>query len=156
MRIAVLSRSPFRYRGTRSGSTRRLWIKIKLHALRFTSLGTTTTAVRGANGVAAAVFGFFSYFFGFFRTLILWLYGWLRPGLRRLYYSLLALVRTTAALAVAAKEALVTFHRDAASRAHGRTAALLAMASATVILFSFCYFGLGVEVRLDGDRKSVV
>lgn len=160
MRIAVLSRSPFRYRGTRSGSTRRLWIKIKLHALRFTSLGTTTTAVRGANGVAAAVFGFFSYFFGFFRTLILWLYGWLRPGLRRLYYSLLALVRTTAALAVAAKEALVTFHRDAASRAHGRTAALLAMASATVILFSFCYFGLGVEVRLDGkvigyvDSKS--
>lgn len=150
MRIAVLTGNRFRYRGTRSGAARRLWVKLKLHTLRFSSLGTTTTAVRGANGVAAAIFGCFSYIFRFFGFLLNKGYQLALPLLQRLYQTLLRTLAGIKALAVAAKDGLVAVHQQAASRSRGRAAALLAMISATVMLFSFCYFGLGVEVRLDG------
>lgn len=151
MRVAVLPGNPFRYRGTRSGALRRMWIRLKLNIHRYAQLGTSTTSISGLIGAASAVLGLGAFGLRFFAQLLQKLIDRLRPLEKALFDRSQALVQQLQQLLYRiycrAAEAL---HAQAL-RPRDRILPVLAMASATIMVFSLLFFGLGIEVKLDGQ-----
>ena len=134
----------------RRRSGRRRWIKLRVHTRRLANIGANVTELRGLAGGLAR---FFSWL-GFLGTL---LWSLVQRAAKRIYRfgcglldSLLETLRIQDAnrwqLYRSYTHVKSLFHR----REHGRAAAMILMASATVMIISSCMFDLGYEVRLNG------
>ncbi len=151
MRIAVLPGNPFRYRGTRSGDLRRMWIRLKLNIHRYAQLGTATTSISGLLGAASAVLGLAAFGTRFFARMLQKLMDWLRPLEKKLFNRSLALLHQLQKLLYHIYHWGTEVLHAQALRPRDRMVPVLAMASATIMVFSLLFFGLGIEVKLDGQ-----
>lgn len=151
MRIAALSGNPFRYRGTRSGDLRRFWIKLKLNILRYAQLGTSTTSLSGLLGAVSAVLGLIA--FGT-RLVGRWAEGLVarvRPLEQGFWEHSLALLQSLQQLLYRLYHRAAELLHAQALRPRDRTLPMLGLAVATITIFSLLFFGVGIEVKLDGQ-----
>ena len=151
MRIAVLPGNPFRYRGTRSGMLRRMWIRLKLNIHRYARLGTSTTSISGLLGVASSILGLIAFGMRFLNGGLHKVIDWLRPRAKNLFEQSLSLLRTLQKLLLRVHGGFVSALHVQALRPRDRVVPVLALASATIMVFSLLFFGLGIEVKLDGE-----
>ena len=145
MRQAVLPRHG--YRRPLSGGLRRARVKARLRLDRFANMGANTRVFRGVWGLLARLAG-----------LVLTLNRVVCAGLSRLHDAAFRALRPLLGVAPAVRQAwkrllqrLLALHHRHQQRQLSRTAPLLLMLSATILLLSFSYFGLGLQVRLDGE-----
>ncbi len=151
MRIAVLPGNPFRYRGTRSGTLRRMWIRLKLNIHRYARLGTSTTSISGMLGVASSLLGLIAFGMRFLNGGLHKVVDWLRPRAKKLFEQSLSLLYTLQKLLRRIHGGIVGALHVQALRPRDRVVPVLALASATIMVFSLLFFGLGIEVKLDGE-----
>ena len=150
MRTATLSRNPFRYRGTRSGAPRRLWIRLKLNIQRYAQLGTSTTTISGMIGVISAMLGLCAFGVRFAGNLLDRVFNRLRPIERMIFENSHTQMQRLYVRALNLHHRCAEAVHQQALRPKDRTAPVLAVATATVLVFSLLFFGLGIEVKLDG------
>lgn len=147
MRLEVLPRRFGGYGHPWSGGLRRSAIRARLRLDRLANIGANTRVSRGVWGVLARFAGLIltlSRVFG--RALdALWLVllRTCRP-LLRVHPFLLRLWRL-------ARDRVAAYRQTLDARSRPRAAALLVLCSATVLILSFSYFGLGLQVKLDGQ-----
>lgn len=151
MRIAVLPGNPFRYRGTRSGNLRRLWIRLKLNIYRYGQLGTSTTSISGLVGVISAILGLGAFGVRFCAQLLQKLIERLRPIEKALFDRSHALLIALQKLLYKTYVCLTHALHAQSLRPRDRTLPILTLACATVLIFSLLFWGLGIEVKLDGE-----
>lgn len=151
MRSAVLPGNPFRYRGTRSGNLRRLWIRLKLNIQRYGQLGTSTTSISGLIGAVSAVLGLGAFGVRFGAQLLQKLIARLRPMEKALFDRCHTLLRSLQKLLYQISSHCARALHAQSLRPRNRTLPLLALASATITIFSLLFFGLGIEIKLDGQ-----
>ena len=140
--------------GRRHG--RRRWVKLRVHARRLANIGANVSELRGLVGGAARVCSWLLWFLWLLWSLVF--RGWNRVyrfGCRLLdgfldWLGAQDRVRWELYQRYTHLKSLT--HR----RQRGRTAPILLMASATVLIISACYFGLGFQVRLDGQPIGYV
>ena len=140
----------------RSRTLRARWVKLKLHTRRLASIGANAVELRGL--------------FGHVARLVSWL-GWFGLLLCNLFLRFLRKLRDIGFAAV--EDVVGWFQKNtglrrelheawhqlkslAHRRQNGRGAAMALMASATVMIISSCCFGLGFEVKLDGQSLGYV
>lgn len=140
----------------RRRSGRRRWVKLRVHTRRLANIGANAAELRGLLGGVARLFSWVG-----FLGVLLW--GLVQRVAGRIYRfgcglldELLETLRVhdTRRWQVYRNYTHIKslFHR----REHGRTAAMLLMASATVMIISSCMFDLGYEVRLNGQSLGYV
>ncbi len=153
-RIFMLSAESFALPRKRSG--RRRWVKLRVHVRRLANVGANAVELRGLFGTLARVvswLGFLALLLGsFVQRLAKRIYRFGADLLDGFLDRLRAhnLHRWQVYQEVARFKSL--FHR----REHGRAAPLLLLATATVLIISACNFGLGYEVKLDGQSLGYV
>ena len=135
-----------------SGRLRRIWVRLRLHVCRLAAVGANAVELRGLVGVLAAFFSGVAWVFLLLRSLLarLWrrFYGLASRGLE----ELLEWIRSHDAWRL---EAYHLWH-EAKSRPRGRAAPMALLACAVVMIISACCFGVGFEVRLDGESLGYV
>ena len=151
MRIASLPANLFRYRGTRSGALRRMWIRLKLNIQRYAQLGTSTTALPGLLGVVTAMLGLGAFCVRALTALLERVLNVLRPIEQRFFERSHTVVQQAQNLAYKTVHKVSEAVHAQSLRPRERTLPLLAMATATILIFSLLFFGLGIEVQLDGN-----
>ena len=151
MRIAILPGNPFRYRGTRSGTLRRLWIRLKLNIQRYAQLGTSTTSISGLVGVVSACLGLGAFIVQFVSRLLQSVVDRLRPLEQHVFNHSPAMIRKLQRLLFRVYHGISAVLHAQDLRPKDRTLPILALATATVMVFSLLFFGLGIEVKLDGQ-----
>ena len=140
----------------RRRSGRRRWVKLRVHTRRLANIGANAAELRGLMGSLAR---FFSWL-GFLGTL---LWSLVQRVAKRIYAvgcglldGLLDALRVHGDHRRRLYESYThiksLFHR----REHGRAAAMVLMATATVMIISSCMFDLGYEVRLNGQALGYV
>ncbi len=140
----------------RKRSGRRRWVKLRVHTRRLANVGANAVELRGLFGAVAR----FVSWLGFLGLLLGGLVQRMAKKIYRFGADLLDgfldrmrahnLHRWQLYQEWARFKSL--FHR----REHGRAAPLLCMASATILIISACNFGLGFEVKLDGQSLGYV
>lgn len=151
MRIAILPGNPFRYRGTRSGNLRRLWIRLKLNIQRYAQLGTSTTSITGFIGVISAILGLGAFITRFFSRVLQAVVDHLAPLEKQVFENSQAMVRSLQRFLLHIRQRFHEALHVQDLRPKDRTLPVLALACATVMVFSLLFFGLGIEVKLDGE-----
>lgn len=140
--------------GRRHG--RRRWVKLRVHARRLANIGANVSELRGLVGGAARVCSWLLWFLWLLWSLVL--RGWNR--VYRFGYRLLDGFLDWLRAQDQVRWELYQHYTHLKSLTHrrqrGRTAPILLMASATVLIISACYFGLGFQVRLDGQPIGYV
>ncbi len=140
----------------RKRSGRRRWVKLRVHTRRLANVGANAVELRGLFGAVAR----FVSWLGFLGLLLGGLAQRMAKKIYRFGADLLDgfLDRMRAhnlhrwQLYQEWTRFKSLFHR----REHGRAAPLLCMASATILIISACNFGLGFEVKLDGQSLGYV
>lgn len=140
--------------GRRHG--RRRWVKLRVHARRLANIGANASELRGLVGGAARVCSWLLWFLWLLWSLVL--RGWNRVyrfGCR-LLDDFLDWLRAQDRVRWELYQHYTHLKSLTHRRQRGRTAPILLMASATVLIISACYFGLGFQVRLDGQPIGYV
>ena len=140
--------------GRRHG--RRRWVKLRVHARRLANIGANASELRGLVGGAARVCSWLLWFLWLLWSLVL--RGWNRVyrfGCR-LLDGFLDWLRAQDRVRWELYQHYTHLKSLTHRRQRGRTAPILLMASATVLIISACYFGLGFQVRLDGQPIGYV
>ena len=132
------------------------WIKLKLHIRRLATIGANAVELRGLLGHVARILSWLGWLGLLLGNLALRL-------LRRLWAVVTDLAGDAAGLLLRNKklrqELNETRHQLKSlfqRRQEGRGAAMALMASATVMIVSACCFGLGFEVKMDGQSLGYV
>ena len=140
--------------GRRHG--RRRWVKLRVHARRLANIGANASELRGLVGGAARVCSWLLWFLWLLWSLVL--RGWNRVyrfGCR-LLAGFLDWLRAQDRVRWELYQRYTHLQSLTHRRQRGRTAPILLMASATVLIISACYFGLGFQVRLEGQPIGYV
>ena len=140
--------------GRRHG--RRRWVKLRVHAKRLANIGANVSELRGLVGGAARVCSWLLWFLWLLWSLVF--RGWNRVyrfGCR-LLDGFLDWLRAQDRVRWELYQRYTHLKSLTHRRQRGRTAPILLMASATVLIISACYFGLGFQVRLDGQPIGYV
>ena len=140
--------------GRRHG--RRRWVKLRVHARRLANIGANVSELRGLVGGAARVCSWLLWFLWLLWSLVL--RGWNRVYRfgYRLLDGFLDWLRAQDQVRWELYQRYTHLKSLTHRRQRGRTAPILLMASATVLIISACYFGLGFQVRLDGQPIGYV
>ena len=140
--------------GRRHG--RRRWVKLRVHARRLANIGANASELRGLVGGAARVCSWLLWFLWLLWSLVL--RGWNRVYRfgYRLLDGFLDWLRAQDQVRWELYQRYTHLKSLTHRRQRGRTAPILLMASATVLIISACYFGLGFQVRLDGQPIGYV
>ena len=140
--------------GRRHG--RRRWVKLRVHARRLANIGANASELRGLVGGAARVCSWLLWFLWLLWSLVL--RGWNRVYRfgYRLLDGFLDWLRAQDQVRWELYQRYTHLKSLTHRRQRGRTAPILLMASATVLIISACYFGLGFQVRLEGQPIGYV
>ncbi len=150
MRIASLPGNPFRYRGTRSGTLRRMWIRLKLNIQRYAQLGTSTTSLPGLLGAVSALLGLGAFCVRALTAGLERVLDVLRPVERQFFDRSHTAARQAQGFVYRLRHKLSEALHAQSLRPRERTLPLLGLTIATALIFSLLFFGLGIEVQLDG------
>jgi len=141
-------------RGSRTLRSR--WVKLRVHTRRLAAIGANAVELRGLLGHVARILSWLGWMGLLLGNLVLRL-------LRRVWSVVLDLagdvvgwINKNSTLRRDLQEAWHQLKSLAQRRQNGRGAAMALMASATVMIISSCCFGLGFEVRMDGQRLGYV
>ena len=135
-----------------SGRLRRIWVRLRLHVCRLAAVGANAAELRGLVGVLAAFFSGVAWVFLLLRSLLARLWRRFYRLASRGLEELLEWVRSRDAWRL---EVYHLWH-EAKSRPRGRAAPMALLACAVVMIISACCFGVGFEVRLDGESLGYV
>jgi murein DD-endopeptidase MepM/ murein hydrolase activator NlpD len=127
-----------------------MWIRLKLNIQRYAQLGTSTTALPGLLGVVTAMLGLGAFCVRALSALLERLLDVLRPIEQRFFERSHTVVQQAQNLAYKTAHKVSEAVHAQSLRPRERTLPLLAMATATILIFSLLFFGLGIEVQLDG------
>ena len=141
----------------RGGRTlRSRWVKLKLHTRRLATIGANAVELRGLLGHVARILSWLGWLGLLLGNLVLRL-------LRKLWAVVTDLAGDTAGWLLKnetlRRELHEAWHQVKSltqRRQNGRGAAMALMASATVMIISSCCFGLGFEVKMDGQSLGYV
>lgn len=150
MRVKTLPGNPFRYRGTRSGDMRRWYIRLKLNIHRYAQLGTSTTSISGLLGVVSALLGLCAFGGRLLGKGINRVHEVLQPLDERFFERSHTAARQVQSRVYRLLHKLSEALHAQSLRPRERTLPLLALTTATILIFSLLFFGLGIEVQLDG------
>ena len=151
MRVKTLPGSIFRYRGTRSGDMRRWWIRLKLNIHRYAQLGTSTTSISGLLGAVSALLGLCAFGGRLLGKGVNRVREALQPLDERFFERSHTAARQVQGRVYRLLHKLSEALHAQSLRPRERTLPLLALTTATVLIFSLLFFGLGIEVQLDGQ-----
>ncbi len=150
----MLSAESFALPRKRSG--RRRWVKLRVHLRRVANVGANAVELRGLFGAFAR----FISWLGFLGTL---LWGLVQRAAKKIYRfgadlldGFLDRMRAHNIHRWQIYQEWANFKSLFHRREHGRAAPVLLMATATVLIISASSFGLGYEVKLDGQTLGYV
>ena len=138
------------------GALRRGWLKLRLYLRRLAAIGAGAVELRG-------FFGAWTRFLGRLTRFFSWLENKLRQGWYRLYRAgnarlerFFDWLHRHDALRWRLYDDLLHFQSRLHHQHRSRFGPCVLMLCAVILIISGCYFGLGFEVRLDGESLGYV
>ena len=141
----------------RGGRTlRSRWVKLKLHTRRLATIGANAVELRGLLGHVARILSWLGWLGLLLGNLVLRLLRKLWDVVTDLAGDAAGWLLKNETLRRELHEAWHQVKSLTQRRQNGRGAAMALMASATVMIISSCCFGLGFEVKMDGQSLGYV
>ncbi len=140
----------------RRRSGRRRWTKLRVHTRRLANMGANAVELRGMLGTLARFVSWLGFLGMLLWGAVLRLTGRLYRMGAAMADNLLEQLRTGYSHSKQLRSQVLHVRGLFSRREHGRAAAMAAMASATVLIISACCFGLGFEVKLNGQSLGYV
>ena len=143
-------------RGKNGRSIRRRWVKLRLHTKRLASIGANAVELRGLFGHVARTISWIGWLLLLLWNLLIRTVGKLVTPISDAIEDALSRLWAGHRLRQQAYEYYTHLKSLGHRRQAGRGAGLALLASATIMIISSCCFGLGFEVRMNGERLGFV